>query len=156
MSSGVGCRCGLCLVLLWLWCRPAVQLWFDPSLESSICHGCGPKRTKKKKIQLCLFFKKYTISLVLLSVHSFHINLQCHPFHITCCHKSGNIFSSIIWLSSANVTALLQNYNFKLKINVLWTFPFLFYFNIDKLFLTFCVLMRFLVIVYQYLPKWDL
>ena len=34
---------------LWLWCRPGQQLRLDPSLGTSICHGCGPKTTKKKK-----------------------------------------------------------------------------------------------------------
>ena len=26
-----------------------IQLQLDPSLGTSICHGCGPKKTKKKK-----------------------------------------------------------------------------------------------------------
>ena len=31
VSFGVGCRCGLDPVLLWLWCRPVLQLQFSPS-----------------------------------------------------------------------------------------------------------------------------
>ena len=34
------CSCG---VGQWL------QLRFDPILETTICHGCSPKKTKKKK-----------------------------------------------------------------------------------------------------------
>ena len=32
--------------LLWLWCRPEA---LTPSLRTSICRGCGPKKTKKKE-----------------------------------------------------------------------------------------------------------
>ena len=47
-SCGVGCRRGLDPMLLWLWCRltAATLIW---SLETSICHKCGPKMQKKKK-----------------------------------------------------------------------------------------------------------
>ena len=38
MSCGVGCRHSLDPELLWLWCR-----------GTSICQGCGPKKTEKKK-----------------------------------------------------------------------------------------------------------
>ena len=41
VSWGVGHRCGLDSALLWLWYRPA------PSLGTSICHRCGPKKTKR-------------------------------------------------------------------------------------------------------------
>ena len=50
MSCGVGHRRGSDLVLLWLWCRPVatapIQL---TSLETSICHECSPKKTKRPK-----------------------------------------------------------------------------------------------------------
>ena len=44
MSCSVSHRGSSDLVLPWLW------LWCRPSLGTSICHRCGPK--KKKKIQL--------------------------------------------------------------------------------------------------------
>ena len=34
------------LALPWLWCRLAAPA---PSLETSICYGCSPKKTKKEK-----------------------------------------------------------------------------------------------------------
>ena len=50
MSCGVGHRRGLSSTLLWLWCRlGAVALIRPPSLGTSKCHGCGPKKTKNKK-----------------------------------------------------------------------------------------------------------
>ena len=50
VSCGVVCRRGLDLALLWLWCRPAATSSdLTPSLGTSICRGCGPKRTKDKK-----------------------------------------------------------------------------------------------------------
>ena len=50
MSCGVGCRCGLDPMCLRLWRRPAATAQGStPSLRTSICHGCGPKKTKKKK-----------------------------------------------------------------------------------------------------------
>ena len=53
-SCGVGRRCSSDPKLLWLWCRPAaVVLIGPPSLETSICQGCGPKRKKKKVIIIC-------------------------------------------------------------------------------------------------------
>ena len=39
-----GHRCGLDLVLLWLWCRPAAG-----ALIGHLCCRCGPKKKKKKK-----------------------------------------------------------------------------------------------------------
>ena len=37
-------------VLLWLWCRPGALAPFStPSLGTSICRGCGPKKDQKKK-----------------------------------------------------------------------------------------------------------
>ena len=47
MSCGVGRGHGLDPMLLWLWCRPAaVALMRPPSLGTSMCHGCGPKKKK--------------------------------------------------------------------------------------------------------------
>ena len=45
MTCGVGQRCSSDPVLLWLWCS---SNW-TPSLRISICHGCSPKKSKKKK-----------------------------------------------------------------------------------------------------------
>ena len=41
MSCGVGCRCGLDLALLWLWCRPAataliLPLAWEPPYATSV------------------------------------------------------------------------------------------------------------------------
>ena len=47
MSCGVGHRHGSDLALMWLWHMPAAVA--PISLGTSICHGCGPKKTKKKK-----------------------------------------------------------------------------------------------------------
>ena len=51
MSCGVGCRRGsdLMLLLLQLWCRPAAiaLIGWTPSLETSICDGCGSKKAKQ-------------------------------------------------------------------------------------------------------------
>ena len=50
VSCGVGNRRVLDPELLWLWCRPeAIALGIGPSLGISICHGCGPKKTKDKR-----------------------------------------------------------------------------------------------------------
>ena len=50
MSCAIGCRCGSTPVLLWLWCKPvAIALIQPPSMETSVCLGCGLKKTKKKK-----------------------------------------------------------------------------------------------------------
>ena len=50
MSCGVGHRCSSDPELLSLWCRPAATApdW-TPSLETSICRGCGPKKRQKDK-----------------------------------------------------------------------------------------------------------
>ena len=55
MNCGLGHRCSLDPVLLWLWCRPAatVLIW-HLAWELAPCHGCTPKKTKKKKIYFCL------------------------------------------------------------------------------------------------------
>ena len=35
---------------LWLWHRPTATAWIGPpTLGTSICHRCSPKRQKKKK-----------------------------------------------------------------------------------------------------------
>ena len=45
---------------LWLWCRPGSYSSIStPSLGSSICHGCGPRRAKinknrRKSLPLCI------------------------------------------------------------------------------------------------------
>ena len=50
LCCGIGHRCGSDPALLWLWCRPeATAPMRPPSLGTSICRGCGPKKTKKKK-----------------------------------------------------------------------------------------------------------
>ena len=53
VSYGVGHRRGSDPELLWLWCRPAAAAPMGPpSLGTSICYGCDPKKRKKKdKIQ---------------------------------------------------------------------------------------------------------
>ena len=34
----------------WLWYRPAaIAPYWTPSLGTSVCHGCGPKKQKKKQ-----------------------------------------------------------------------------------------------------------
>ena len=48
-SHAIGHRCSLDPVLPWLWRRPQLQLLFDPSLGTSICHRCGHKSHKKEK-----------------------------------------------------------------------------------------------------------
>ena len=49
MSCGVGRRCGLDPELPWLWCRPSsYSSDSPPSLGTSMCRGCGPKKTKDK------------------------------------------------------------------------------------------------------------
>ena len=49
MSCGVGHRYGLDLALLWLWRRQAaIALIQPPSLGTSTCRECGPKKQKKK------------------------------------------------------------------------------------------------------------
>ena len=54
--------------LLWLWCRPAaVALIGPPSLGTSMCCGCSPKKQKKKKILFSDGFDFY-FHLVLASL----------------------------------------------------------------------------------------
>ena len=49
MSCGVGCRCGLDLVLLWLWCRPAAIIPIGPlAWEPPYAMGAAPEKTKRQ------------------------------------------------------------------------------------------------------------
>ena len=50
-ADGVGHKCGLDPLLLWLWCRPAAAalIWLTPSLGTSICHRYSHKKKKKKE-----------------------------------------------------------------------------------------------------------
>ena len=62
LCCGICCRCGSDLELLWLWCRPAaVSSNSTPSLRTSICRWCSPrkKRKKKKKILLVITHTHY-------------------------------------------------------------------------------------------------
>ena len=50
LSSGVDCRYGLDLALLWLWQYIGSCISnLTPSPGTSICHRCEPKKKKKKK-----------------------------------------------------------------------------------------------------------
>ena len=50
MSCGVDRRCGSDPALPWLWCRlAATALIGPPSLGTSMCHGCSPRKDKKRK-----------------------------------------------------------------------------------------------------------
>ena len=49
MSGGVGCRCGLDLALLWLWCRLAVAALIQPlAWELAYVTGVALKKQKNK------------------------------------------------------------------------------------------------------------
>ena len=53
MSCGVGHRCRLDPVLLWLWCRPAAVVPIQPlAWEPPYAVGAALKRQKKKKLYL--------------------------------------------------------------------------------------------------------
>ena len=63
MSCGVGRRCGLDLVLLWLWCRLAATALIRP-LAWEPPHATGgalekTKKEKKKKSKKRLMYKKH-------------------------------------------------------------------------------------------------
>ena len=48
--SGVGCRCGSDLVLLWLWSRLAAVAWIQPlAQEPPYAMGAAPPQKKKKR-----------------------------------------------------------------------------------------------------------
>ena len=49
MSYGVGRICKSDLALLWLWHRLAAVADSTPSLGTSRCHGCRPKKKERKK-----------------------------------------------------------------------------------------------------------
>ena len=52
VSCDVGLRRGLDPALMWLWCRLAeVALIRPPSLGTSMCHRCNPKKQKQNKKQ---------------------------------------------------------------------------------------------------------
>ena len=64
MSCGVGHRHGSDPALLWPWCRPAAMAPVGPpSLRTSMCWRCSPKKIKKKKRRketfnwLCIFHR---------------------------------------------------------------------------------------------------
>ena len=49
MSCGIGCKHGLDLALLWLWCRPAATAQIQPlALESPYAMGAALKKRKIK------------------------------------------------------------------------------------------------------------
>ena len=52
MSCGTGCRHHSDPALLWLWCKASScsSNWI-PSLRTTICHGCSPKKQKQKAKQ---------------------------------------------------------------------------------------------------------
>ena len=48
MSCGIGCRCGLDLALLWLWCRLVAAASIHPlAWEPSYATGVALKKEKK-------------------------------------------------------------------------------------------------------------
>ena len=50
MSCGADHRRGSDLALPWLWPGPGATALIRPlAWEPLVCHGCGPKKTKKKK-----------------------------------------------------------------------------------------------------------
>ena len=61
MSCAVGLRCGSCLALLWLWCRPAAAALIR-SLVWELPHVAGVvlKKRKKNLNMLYTFITKYT------------------------------------------------------------------------------------------------
>ena len=55
LSCGVGRRPGSDLRLLWTWHKLAATAPMrPPSLGTSICHRCSPRKTKKKKKMLVM------------------------------------------------------------------------------------------------------
>ena len=49
MSCGIGCRCGLDLVLLWLWPRPVAVAPSGTLAWELLCATDGPYNAKKEK-----------------------------------------------------------------------------------------------------------
>ena len=47
--------------MLWLWCRPASTADSTPSLGTSICQACGPRKGKKKAVWS--FLRKLNIEM---------------------------------------------------------------------------------------------
>ena len=59
MSCGIGSRCGLDLVLLWLWCRPAAAAPIQP-LPQKLSYATGVALKKEEKYNAyCGFFIFY-------------------------------------------------------------------------------------------------
>ena len=80
MSCGIGCKRGSDLALLWLWHGPAaIALIWPPSLETSICHRCSPKKTKKKKLKAFFFLVKVTPAAYGSSKDGVNWSCSCWP-----------------------------------------------------------------------------
>ena len=79
MSRGVGHRCGSDLALLWLWRKLAETAPNGPlAWEPSMCHWCGPEKTKekekekkKKKKIVALDFSLREIFLIMMRKYQF-------------------------------------------------------------------------------------
>ena len=70
MSCGVGHRCGLDLVLLWMWCRPAATALIGPlAWEPPYALGTALKRLKDQK-------KKEIIKVVMQAFQVKHRNIK--------------------------------------------------------------------------------
>ena len=54
MSCGVGHRCGSYLALLRLWCRRSCSSGSAPSLGTSKCRRCSPKKQNEAQVQSAL------------------------------------------------------------------------------------------------------
>ena len=73
MSCGVGCRHGLDLALLWLWCRPAATAL----IQTPYALGAALKRKKNKKIKI-----PYDPAILLLGIYLDKTTIQkdtCTP-----------------------------------------------------------------------------
>ena len=71
VSCAVGCRRGLDLKLLWLWCR-STAVALIRLLRTSTCCRCGPKKQKKKK-------KFVQFQRLVDSTAGFYTPETCHP-----------------------------------------------------------------------------
>ena len=71
MSCGVGCRCVLDLMLLWLWCRPAAKAPIQSlAWELPYASGVDVKRKEKKKTNL-YFNANFKRNETIISLFSF-------------------------------------------------------------------------------------
>ena len=67
MSCGVGCRCGLDLALLWLWCRLAAAApirtlaWEPPYVMGAALIRQKKKKRERKDMQIANDHKKVLI-----------------------------------------------------------------------------------------------